>query len=112
MVHGELCPDGFGSGCPDEGLRALVGCGDVAGDRLFEVIDGAEDAPFQALAGELGEKAFDGVEPRARGRREVERPSRMCREPGQHLGVLVGGVVVEDGVNDLARAARIARRSR
>ena len=86
----------------------------------FEVVDGAEDAPFQALAGELGEEAFHGVEPGAGGRREVERPSRMVGEPGQHLGVLVGGarqrlrerssmewqggggVVVEDGVDHLA----------
>ena len=105
---------------PDEGLWAFVGGGDVAGNCLFKVVDRAEDTALQALPCELGEEALHGVEPRARGRREVERPSRVGREPGQHLGVLVGGacqrlraaqlygvaggggVVVEDGVDDLA----------
>ncbi len=31
-----------------------------------------------------------------------KRPSRMVGEPGQDVGVLVGGVVVEDGVDHLA----------
>ena len=32
----------------------------------------------------------------------MERPSRMLGEPGQHLGMFVGGIVVEDGVDYLA----------
>ena len=32
----------------------------------------------------------------------MERPSRMSREPSQQLGVFVGGIVVQDGVYDLA----------
>ena len=52
--------------------------------------------------GQDGKEAFDGVEPRGRGRREVECPTRMARQPSVHGGMLVGGVVVDDGVNHLA----------
>ena len=31
----------------------------------------------------------------------MERPARMTAQPGMHLGVLVGGVVVDDGVEAL-----------
>ena len=45
------------------------------------------------------EKVLDGVEPGSRGRGEVEGPTRMTRQPGQHLGMLVGGIVVEDDMD-------------
>ena len=32
----------------------------------------------------------------------MERPSRMAFEPSPNIGMLVGGVVVEDGVDHLA----------
>ena len=51
---------------------------------------------------EDGEEALDGVEPGGRGRREVEGPARMAREPLAHGGMLVGGVVVEDRMDGLA----------
>src|ERR1700685_3385129 len=102
MVQRELGLDGFCGRGPDEGLGVPVGGGDVADNRAFEVVDRAKDAPFEALPSELGEKAFHGIEPGAGGRREVERPSRMLGEPGQHLRMFVGGIVVEDGVDHLA----------
>jgi hypothetical protein len=40
-----------------------AGGGDVAGDRAFDVVNRAKDAPFAALPSEPGEEAFDGVEP-------------------------------------------------
>ena len=40
-------------------------------------------------------RKLDGVEPGGRGRREVEGPARMTRQPGQHFGMLVGGIVVD-----------------
>jgi hypothetical protein len=42
-------------------------------NSALEVVDRSKDAPFEALPSELGEEAFDGVEPGAGGRREVER---------------------------------------
>ena len=67
-----------------------------------KVDDGVEDAALDAFSREGGEEAFDCVEPRCRGRREVERPARMAREPPLDLGMLVGGVVVDDGVDQLS----------
>lgn len=101
MVHVELCPEGLRRGCPYEGLGScwLRRC---SGRWSFRVHRRTEDAPLQALPGEPGDQAFDGVEPQAQGRREVERLPRMRREPGQHLGVLVGGIVVESSVDALS----------
>jgi hypothetical protein len=55
-----------------------------------------------ALAGHLGEEGFHGVQPRPGGRGEVEDPARVADKPGFHFGMLVGGVVVENGVHQLA----------
>jgi len=33
----------------------------------------------------------------------VENPARMARQPGRYFGMFVGGVVVEDDVEELAR---------
>src|SRR5829696_6108380 len=46
-------------------------------------------------------KKVHGVEPGAGGRGEVEGEARIAAEPGDHLRVLVGGVVVEDDVDEL-----------
>lgn len=75
---------------------------DVAGDGVLEIGHGLEHAASDAPAGDDGEEALDGVDPGCRGRREVEDPSWMIGQPFQHLGMLVGGVVVDDGVDHLA----------
>ena len=49
-----------------------------------------------------GEEAFDGVDPGGGGWREVENPARMIGQPFEHIGLFVGGVVVDDGVDDFA----------
>src|SRR3954453_14006978 len=50
----------------------------------------------------LAKRPLDGVEPRGRGRGEVEGPAGMALQPRHHLGMLMGAVVVEDGVDQLA----------
>src|SRR3954454_17118740 len=50
----------------------------------------------------FGEEALDSVEPRARGRREVEGETRVPVEPLAYLRMLMGGVVVEDDVHELS----------
>ena len=75
---------------------------DVAADGVLEVGDGLEDAAPDAPAGDDGEEAFDGVKPRGRGGGEMEDPARMVGQPFSDLGVLVGGVIVRNGVDDLA----------
>src|SRR5665213_4006548 len=87
---------------PCEGLWCLVCLGDEAVDGGLEIDDGSEDASFQTSLGQLGEVALDGVEPGARGWREVEDKTLMPCEPGTNLGMLVGRVIVEDNVNDLS----------
>ena len=83
---------------------------DVAVDGGLKVDDRAKDATADAPAGESREEGFHRVEPGRRGRREVEDPSRMAGQPSAHLGVFVGGVVVEDDmdVHVLRRPAPIA----
>ena len=94
--------DFVGVGGPDERFGLLVVFGEEAVDGGLEVDDRVKDAALEATLRQFGEEALDGVEPRARGRREVEGEARMAVEPGTHLGVLVGGVIVEDDVDGLA----------
>jgi hypothetical protein len=54
-----------------------------------------EPPPDGALSDQC-EEAFDLIEPRSIGRCEVEAPTRTTGKPGSHLGVLVGGVIVDD----------------
>ena len=94
--------DPVGIGGPDEGLGIIVGFLDEAVDGGLEIDDRPEDAASEASSGELGEEAFDSIEPGGGGRSEVEGPARMPGQPGDDLRMLVGGVIVDDGVDDLA----------
>ena len=94
--------DFVGIGGPGEGLGHLVGLLDEAVDGDLQLVDGAEDAALQSSFGELGKEALDGVQPGVGGRHEVEGEAWMPVEPGAHLRVLVGGVVVEDDMDGLA----------
>jgi hypothetical protein len=76
---------------------------DEAVDGGLQVDDGPEHAAFQTSFCERGEKAFDGVKPRAGCRREVEDESLMTGEPLERFGMLVGRVIVEDHMDHLAR---------
>ena len=55
---------------------------EIAVDGGLQVDDGSEDAPSEALAGEFGEEALDGIEPGTGFRGEVEAPARVPGEPG------------------------------
>ena len=63
-----------------------------------------EDPALEPPAGQGGKEALDSIEPGGRCRREVEHPPGMASEPGTDLGLLVRGVVVEDGVPFIADA--------
>ena len=71
-------------------------------DGLLQRHDRVEDAAFQAAFGELGEEALDSIQPGAGRRDEMKRPAGMARQPCPNLVRLVGGIVVEDDVDDLA----------
>ena len=57
---------------------------------------------LEALLCEFGKEAFDGIEPGARLRGEVEDPARVPGEPGFDLGVGMRGAVVDNGMDQLA----------
>jgi hypothetical protein len=73
---------------PCEGFWTLVCLVDEAVDSGLEIDDGSEDAALQPPPGQLGEEAFDGVEPRTRSGREVEREAFMASKPCPDLGML------------------------
>ena len=103
MVPASNCRDDFvGISGPGEGLRLDIVLVEKSIDGGLEIDDRSEDAALQAPFAELGEEAFNGVEPGGRGWRVVEDEARMALEPGTNLGMLVRGVVVEDDVDDLA----------
>jgi len=91
-----------GIGGPGEGLGLLVVLGEEAVDGGLEIDDGSEDTILEPAARQDGEEALDRVQPGTGRRREVEGPARMAIKPGPHLVVLVGSVIVEDDVNELA----------
>ena len=70
--------DALWVGGPDEWFGIGISLGDEAIDGGLEIKDGSEHAALEATARELGEEAFDRIEPGCRGRGEVERPAG-CR---------------------------------
>jgi hypothetical protein len=72
-----------GIGGPGEGLRIFIGLGEEAIDGGLEIDDALEDAALEALPGQLGEEAFDRVEPGVRRGKQGERRAsiwmRKCR---------------------------------
>jgi hypothetical protein len=86
---------GFG---PGEGLAAFVPAVDVGLDRGDEVLDRGERAAADGLAGDDAEEDLHHVQPGPRCRGEVQRDPGVFRQPGLHVRVLVGGVVVGDDV--------------
>jgi hypothetical protein len=88
--------DGFGLGCPCEGLGVLVAMLNPFVDRVFKFRYIMENASSDALARDLGEEPLDEVEPGAGCWREVELETLVPGEPALHLLCLVGGVIVDD----------------
>lgn len=84
---------------PDERLWFSIVLLDEAIDGRLQVNDGVEDAMLQPSARQFREEAFDCVEPRAGCRNEVEGPSWMPCQPGAHLRLLMGRVIVENDVD-------------
>ena len=109
-------PDGgddfVGIGGPCEGFGLLIVLIEEAIDRGLQVGDGAEDAALEPSLGEDREEALDSVEPGSGCRCEMERPSRMAFKPTANIGMLVGGVVVDDGSDVIRDGRSISHRHR
>ena len=63
MPSADGCDDLIGIGGPDEGFSMSVGVGDEAVDGGLQLDDRGKQAAFQPAIGELGEEAFDGIQP-------------------------------------------------
>ena len=72
-------------------------------DGGLEIGDGSEHASLQSPLCEYCEKSLDGVEPGRRSWSEVERPTGVASKPLSHLGMFVGSIIVDDGVDYLSR---------
>ncbi len=77
---------------------------DAGFHRRDALVKGIEDGVLQPLACQFREAALDGVRPRRRGRREVDCPVGMVREPGMDTGRPAGREAVE---NDMDPGVRI-----
>ena len=105
FLHLAPTPDGGNNSIriilPHRGPGFLVVLLDEAIDGGPEVNDGVEDAVFQSPAGQLGEKALDGIELRTRCRHEMEGPARVPGQPGADLRLFIGSIIVEDDMASL-----------
>ena len=84
------------------GLGCLVVVGEVVIDRLDQFGHTAEDTPTNALVGEIAKEALDHVGPRCTGRGEAHVEAGVLLQPGLHVGVLVGGVIISGQMQFLA----------
>lgn len=98
---GEFFEDDFGCLGPDKSLGLTVVVADLAADGLLQIGNRFEHPPTNFPPGDDGKDALDSVEPRGRCRREVEDPAWVIGQPLPDLRMLVGAVVVEDGVDHL-----------
>lgn len=98
--------DVIGVGSPYERLGfGDVVLGDETVDGSLQVDNRMEHAVLEPAPRQFCEEPFDRIQPGCRRRDEVEGPARMPGQPGAHLGVFVGAVVVEDDVDGLACSA-------
>ena len=96
LRSGELFEDFAGGLGPDEGFWVGIMVFQIFHDGALALCDAAERAASDAFSGDLGEEAFDHVEPGRRGRREVQMKARMRLEPAFDGGRLMRGIVVDD----------------
>src|SRR5437764_1205746 len=85
------------------GVAVLVcfGVGEEAVAGIFEFSEATAYAALETLLCELGKEALDGVEPGSGRRGEVEDKPLMFFEPLHDVGMLVGGIVVDDDMDRL-----------
>ena len=83
-------------------------CGDKFPNGRLELGDAAMDASSQSFVGQLGEPAFDKIEPRPVGRGEVDVEPRPLREPGPDQRRFVRPVVIHDQMHlEVSRSGRV-----
>jgi hypothetical protein len=76
----------------------MIGLIDVAEDGGLQLSDRSEHPTLEALPSELG-------------RGEVKGPARMPSKPFAHFGMFVGGIIIDDGMDQLSFGNLVIRSS-
>lgn len=97
---GEAAVDGPG---PAEGDAAVDPGVDEGADRVGASTDRGDRGAADVLSGDDGEERLDQVHPGRVGRADVRVDPRKLGEPGLHIRVVVGRVVVDHDVQLPAR---------
>ena len=79
--------------------RRCQGLGDETVDCSLKVDEGTEDTSFQPPPRQFGGEAFHSVEPGTGCRGKVEGPTRVPGQPGADFFMLVGRIIVDNGVD-------------
>src|SRR5436309_7691309 len=96
MPSGDFFKDLGGLGLPDEGFGIDIVVLQVGLNGRLEISHAFEDAAANGILCNEAEEALDLIEPGGGGRGEVEMDTLMPSQPRLDVGVLVGGVVVDD----------------
>jgi len=80
------------------GFGVLVSEINVVVNGLYEFSHAVNGQASDLPCGDLAEEPFDEIQSRGGGGEEVEVDATLAFQPVLHLGVLVGGVVVQDEV--------------
>ncbi len=94
-----LLDDLLCGGCPYERFWILIMRLDEFFDGPFQIGNALEDAAAQTFPSELAEEAFDDIEPRATGRREMDMKAGVSFQLILHVLVFVRGIVVHDQID-------------
>ena len=81
----DFCEDISGFGSPDERFRSAIMFLDVPYYRADQIRGAMENPAPQLSLGQVPEEPLDHIEPRGRGRGEVEYEPRMVIEPFHDL---------------------------
>src|SRR5215204_1535247 len=88
--------DVTGGSFPNERLRTRVMVLQIVENSCFKVSYRGEGASADPLLCHQAKKALDLIKPRGRSGRKVQLKAQVLFQPGFHLGVIVGHVVVND----------------
>src|SRR5271168_1699328 len=95
----DLLEDVAGFGGPDERLGMFIMTVDVLVDSCDEFLNATESSAAQPIFRQVAEEAFHHVQPGAACGSEVHAEAGMASKPTLDLGMLMGGVIVDDHVD-------------
>jgi hypothetical protein len=82
--------------------RFLVVLAEVSVDRACRSTSGRKTSRCKRRRVSVTKKVSTAFGPGAGGECEMKHPARVPGQPSAHYGMLVGGIVVEDGMDEFA----------